>query len=175
MLTPELQQILDGAASKGQMLWTEPGTVERMREILLTAGQWREDAGQIQKPPFDEVTGVTIEYSRDKDTGTITTTDIKLSHADTLMVREDNAEYLVVPDDQPVVSDAMVIEFRAVDSTKKNKEGKPYRIENTIDIQQGLPSCKVQLVEPQPPFPVLNLLVQELKSLAYGLLKGGFL
>jgi hypothetical protein len=46
------QQILDGAASKGQMLWTEPGTLERMREVLITAGQWREDAGQIQKPPF---------------------------------------------------------------------------------------------------------------------------
>ena len=65
----------------------EPGTLDRMREVLITAGQWREDAGQIQKPPFEEVTGVTIEYSRDKDTGVITTTDIKLSHADTLMVR----------------------------------------------------------------------------------------
>jgi len=132
------QQILDGAASKGQMLWTEPGTLDRMREMLITAGQWREDAGQIQKPPFEEVTGVTIEYSRDKDTGVITTTDMKLSHADTLMVRQDIAEYQVVPVDQPVISGAMVIEFRAVDSTKKNKEGKPYRIENTIDIQHEL-------------------------------------
>ena len=132
------QQVLDGAASKGQMLWTEPGTLDRMREVLITAGQWREDAGQIQKPPFEEVTGVTIEYSRDKDTGVITTTDIKLSHADTLMVREESAEYKVVPLDQPVISDAMVIEFRAVDSTKKNKEGKPYRIENAIDIQHEL-------------------------------------
>ena len=85
------QQILDGAASRGQMLWTEPGTLDRMREVLITAGQWREDAGQIQKPPFEEVTGVTIEYARDKDTGVITTTDIKLSHADTLMVREEGA------------------------------------------------------------------------------------
>ena len=82
------------------MLWTEPGTLDRMREVLITAGQWREDAGQIQKPPFEEVTGVTIEYYRDKDTGVITTTDIKLSHADTLMVREDNAEYQVVPVDR---------------------------------------------------------------------------
>jgi hypothetical protein len=149
-------QILDGAASKGQMLWTEPGTLDRMREVLITSGQWREDAGQIQKPPFEEVTGVIIEYARDKDTGVITTTDIKLSHADTLMVREEGAEYKVVPLDQPVTSGAMVIEFRAVDSTKKNKEGKPYRIENTIDIQHELmPSAtaghqvlKVKVVPP---------------------------
>jgi hypothetical protein len=132
------QQILDGAASKGQMLWTEPGTLDRMRETLITAGQWREDAGQIQKPPFDEVTGVSIEYHRDKDTGVITTTDIKLSHADTLMVRLDAGEYKAVSTDAPVITDAMVVEFRAVDSTGKNKEGKPYRIENTIDIQHEL-------------------------------------
>jgi hypothetical protein len=132
------QQILDGAASKGQMLWTEPGTLDRLRETLITSGQWREDAGQIQKPPFDEITGVSIEYHRNKDTGVITTTDIKLSHADTLMVREDSAEYKEVPTDAPVISEAMVIEFRAMDSTEKNKEGKPYRIENTIDIQHDL-------------------------------------
>jgi hypothetical protein len=150
------QQILDGAASKGQMLWTEPGTLERMREMLLTAGQWREDIGQIQMPPFDEVTGVTIEYFRDKDTGIITTTDIKLSHADTLMVRQDNGDYQIVPEDQPIESGAMVIEFRAVDSTKKNKEGKPYRIENTIDIQHELmpsanPAHQVVKVKVVPP------------------------
>jgi hypothetical protein len=150
------QQILDGAASKGQMLWTEPGTLDRMREMLMTAGQWREDAGQIQKPPFEDVTGVTIEYSRDKETGVITTTDIKLSHADTLLVKQDNSEYQVVPGDQPVVSGAMVIEFRAVDSNKKNKEGKPYCIQNTIEIQHVLmPSAnaghqvlKVKVVPP---------------------------
>ena len=79
-----------------------------------------------------------IEYHRDKDTGIITTTDVKLSHADTLMVREDTAEYKVGADDAPVDSAAMVVEFRAVDSTGKNKEGKPYRIENTIDIQHEL-------------------------------------
>ena len=150
------QQILDGAASKGQMLWTEPGTLDRLREALITAGQWREDAGQIQKPPFEEVTGVSIEYHRDKDTGIITTTDIKLSHADTLMVREDVAEYKEVPADAPVMTEAMVIEFRAVDSTGKNKEGKPYRIENTIDIQyelmpaatEGHSVVKVKVVPP---------------------------
>jgi hypothetical protein len=50
----------------------------------------------------------------------------------------------------------MVIEFRAVDSTKKNKEGKPYRIENTIDVKHELmPSAttghqmlKVKVVPP---------------------------
>jgi hypothetical protein len=53
----------------------------RPSRTLTTAGQWREDADQIQKPPFEEMTGVTIEYHRDKDTGVTTTTDIKLSNA----------------------------------------------------------------------------------------------
>ena len=150
------QQILDGAASKGQMLWTEPGTLDRMLEALITAGQWREDAGQIQKAPFEEVTGVSIEYHRDKDTGVITTTDIKLSNADTLMVREDAAEYKAVPVDAPFITEAMVVEFRAVDSTGNNKEGKPYRIENTIDIQHELmssatPGHQVVKVKVVPP------------------------
>ena len=143
------QQILDGAASKGQMLWTEPGTLDRIREALITSGQWREEAGQIQKPPFEEVTGVTIEYHRDKDTGAITTTDMKLSHADTLMVREDAGEYKVVPADTPVTTDAMLLEFRAVDLTGKNKEGKPYRIPEHYRhpvradafCKAGLPGC----------------------------------
>ena len=128
------EQIKDGAASRGHVLWTEPGTLERMREVLITSGAWREDAGQIQKPPFDEITGVTIEYARDKDTGVITTTDIKLAHADKLVVREDAAEWKPHPTDQPLVSSAMLIEFKALDSTGKNKEGKPYRIENAIDL-----------------------------------------
>mgnify|MGYP000884131048 CR=1 FL=1 len=150
------QQILDGAASKGQMLWTEPGTLDRMREALITAGQWREEAGQIQKPPFEEATGVSIEYHRDKDSGVITTTDIKLSHADTLMVREDTAEYKVVPTDAPIVSEAMVLEFRAVDSSGKNKEGKPYRIDNSIDVVYELmpsatPGHQVVKVKVVPP------------------------
>ena len=111
--------------------------------MLLQAGQWREDAGQIQKPPFEEVTAVAIEHHRDKDTGVITTTDMKLSHADKLMVREDGGEYRVIPIDQPFVSEAMVLEFRAVDSTGTNKEGKPYRIDNTIDLQHALiPAAK---------------------------------
>ena len=127
-------QIKDGAASRGHMLWIEPGTLERMREALITAGIWREDAGQIQKPPFDEITGVTIEYARDKDTGVITTTDIKLAHADKLFVRVDAGDWQPHPTDQPLVSEAMLIEFKAVDSSGKNQEGKPYRIENSIDM-----------------------------------------
>ncbi len=155
------QQILDGAASRGQMLWTEPGTLDRMRETLLTAGEWREAAGQLQKPPFEEITGVAIEYHRDKETGVITTTDIKLSHADKLMVREDNAEYKQITIDEPFESSAMLIEFRAIDSTTKNKEGKPYRIENSIDIQYEMmtsatPDHKVVKVKVVPPTATLK-------------------
>jgi hypothetical protein len=128
------EQIKDGAASRGHIIWTEPGTLERMREVMLTAGVWHEDAGQIQKPPFEEVTGVTIEYSRNKETGEITTTDIKLSNADKLFIREDNGEWGKHSPDTPFISSAMLIEFKAVDSSGKNKEGKPYRIDNTIDI-----------------------------------------
>lgn len=151
------EQIKDGAASRGHLLWTEPGTLERMREALLTAGAWREDAGQIQKPPFDEITGVTIEYARDKDSGVVTTTDIKLAHADKLFVREDAGEWKPHPSDQPLVSNAMLIEFKAVDSSGKNKEGKPYRIENSIDLAHDfVPSpnaghqvVKVKVVPPE--------------------------
>ncbi len=150
-------QIKDGAASRGHILWTEPGTLERMREVLMTAAAWREDAGQIQKPPFDEITGVTIEYARDKKSGVITTTDIKLAHADKLFVREDAGEWKAQPTDQPVVSSAMLIEFNAVDSSGKNKEGTPYRIENSIDLahdfipspNKGHQIVKVKVVPPQ--------------------------
>jgi len=127
-------QIKEGAASRGHMLWAEPGTLDRMREALLTAGEWREEAGQLLKPPFEEITAVTIEYSRGRDTGTITTTDIKLAHADRLMVREDGGEYRTHSPDSPLISDAMLIEFKAEDSRGQNKEGKPYRIENSIDL-----------------------------------------
>lgn len=92
-------QIKGDAATRGHMLWTEPSTLDRMREALITAGAWREAAGQIQKPPFDEITGVAIEYSRDKQTGEITTTDIKLAHADKLFIREDASEWRIHPND----------------------------------------------------------------------------
>jgi hypothetical protein len=155
------QQILDGAASKGQMLWTEPGTLERLREALITSGEWREGAGQIQKPPFEETTAVSIEYHRDKDTGVIITTDIKLSHADRLMVKEDTAEYKTIPIDEPFESGAMVIEFRAIDSAAKNREGRPYRIENSIDVYHDLmsspmPSHKIVKVKVVPPSTLLK-------------------
>ncbi len=150
------QQILDGAASKGHMIWVEPGTLDRMREALITAGVWREDAGQIQKPPFEEVTKVVVEYHRDKETGVITTTDIKIAFADSLMVREDAGEWKAHPLDKPIVSDAMSIELRAVDTTGKNKEGKPYRIDNKIDIHHELmtsptPGHQVVKVKVVPP------------------------
>jgi len=150
------EQIKDGAASRGHILWTEPGTLERMREVLMTAAAWREEAGQIQKPPFDEITGVTIEYARDKNTGVITTTDIKISHADKLLVREGAGDWKPHPTDQPLVSSAMQVEFKAVDSSGKSKEGRPYRIENTIDLAHdfvsspnaGYQFVKVKVVPP---------------------------
>jgi hypothetical protein len=149
-------QIKDGAASRGHMLWTEPGTLDRMREALITAGAWREEAGQIQKPPFDEITGVAIEYARDKDSGVITTTDIKLIHADKLFVREDAGEWVIQPADQPVVSSAMLLEFKAVDSAGTNQEGKPYRIENSIEVAHDVvpspnPGHQVIKVKVVPP------------------------
>ena len=55
-----------------------------------------------------------------------------------MLVRQDTAEYKETAHDVAFVSGAMTIEFRAVDSTGKNKEGKAYRIENSIDIQHAL-------------------------------------
>jgi hypothetical protein len=110
----------------------------------------------MQKPPFEEVTGVTIDYSRDNKTGALTTTDIKLAHADKLFVREDGGEWRVTAPDEPIISYAMVLEFKAVDATGKNKEGKPYRIENTIDLLHDFvvspnPGCQVLKIKIVPP------------------------
>jgi hypothetical protein len=135
-------QILDAAGSRGLMVWAEPGTLERMKDVLLTAGEWREQAGQVMKPPFEEVTAVSIDYTRDGKTGRITTTDIKLFHGDTLYVTEDTAKPRKIKHDEAFSSDAMVLVFVAKDSTSKNKEGKPWRIENHIDIKHDfLPSA----------------------------------
>ena len=93
------------------------------------------------KPPFEEVTGVSIEHTRNSKTGRITTTDIKLFHADTLYVTADSGAAEKIPHTEAYSSDAMVLIFQAKDSTGKNKEGKPYRIENQIDIKHDfLPS-----------------------------------
>ncbi len=131
-------QILEGAATRGAVIWTEPGTLERLRETLLTAGAWREMAGQLQKPPFDEITSVYIEHTRDHKTGAVTTTDIKLAHADKLLVREDGTQWVERNPATPLVSEAMLIEFKAVDSSGKNQEGQVYRIENPIDLHYDL-------------------------------------
>ncbi len=134
-------QILDAAGSRGLMVWAEPGTLDRMKEVLLGAGEWRDQAGQIMKPPFEEVTAVSIEYTRDAKTGAITTTDIKLFHADTLYVTEDSAKPRKIKHDEAFTSGAMVLIFQAKDSTGKNKEGKAYRIDNHIDLKHDfLPS-----------------------------------
>lgn len=134
-------QILDAAGSRGIMVWVEPGTMDRMKEALLTAGEWRDQAGQVMKPPFEEVTGVSIEHTRDPKTGRITTTDIKLFHADTLYVSADGGPPKKIKHDEAFISDAMVLVFQAKDCTGKNKEGKGYRIENHIDLKHDfLPS-----------------------------------
>ena len=129
------EQILDSAATRGLMVWAEPGTLERMKDTLLTAGEWREQAGQIMKPPFVEEATVSIEYDRDEKTGKITTTDIKLLHADSLYVTEDGVAEKRIKHDEAYVSEAMLIVFQAKDSTGRNKEGKPTRIENRIAIR----------------------------------------
>lgn len=150
------EQIKDQAASRGHMLWTPPNTLEQMRSALLTAGEWREEAGQILKPPFDEVTSVHVEYSRDPDDGKIVTTDIKLAHADTLYKREDGGNWEKISPDSPCVSEAMNLEFKAVDSSGKNKEGQPYRIRNDIQIDYDFidaakPKHKVAKLKVVPP------------------------
>ena len=149
-------QILDAAASRGHMLWTEPGTLERMKEALLTAGQWREEAGQLLKPPFEEVTGVRVEWHRDPMTGRITTTDLKITHADELYVEVDGAAPNKISPDQAFESDGMVLVFKARDSKGKNKEGKPFRVENRIDLRHELlpglkPDTRVVTVQAVPP------------------------
>ena len=134
-------QIMDAAGSRGLMVWAEPGTLDRMKEAMISAGEWREQAGQVMKPPFEEVTGVSIEHVRDAKSGQITTTDIKLFHADTLFVTEDNAAPRKIKHDEAFISVAMVLIFQARDSTGKNKDGKPYRIENHINVRHDfLPS-----------------------------------
>ena len=136
-------QLLDGAASRGIMVWFEPGRLERMKEILLTAGEWRDEAGQFLKPPFEEVTAVSIDHERDSKTGRITTTDIKLFHADTLVVSEDGRPPKKIKYDEAFSSDGMTLVFEGLDSTGKNKTGKPYRITNYIEIKYDfLPTTK---------------------------------
>lgn len=135
-------QITDSAASRGLMVWTEPGLLDRMKDTLVTAGEWREEAGQVLKPPFEELTAVSIDYDRDTKTGRICTTDIKLHHGDTLLVSEDGGEFKKIKPDEAICSDAMVVVFQAEDSTGKNKTGKPYRIENRIDLKHDfMPSA----------------------------------
>ena len=114
-------QILDAAGSRGLMVWAEPGTLDRMKDVLVTAGEWREQAGQVMKPPFEEATAVSIEYTRDAKTGVITTTDIKLFHADTLYVTEDAAKPRKIKHDEAFTSGAMVLVFQAKDSDRQEQ------------------------------------------------------
>lgn len=129
-------QILDAAGSRGIMVWAEPGTLERMKDTLLTAGEWRELAGQLMKPPFVEEATVSIEYERNSKTGSITTTDIKLLHADALYLSEDGKPEQKIKHDEATVLNAMVLVFQARDSTNTNADGRPFRIENHITLKQ---------------------------------------
>jgi hypothetical protein len=70
-----------------------------------------------------------------------------------MLVREDGGEYNETAHEVAFVSAAMTIEFRAVDSTGRNKEGRPYRIENSIDIQHALQSS------PTPGHKIVKVLV----------------
>lgn len=134
-------QLLDAAGSRGIMVWAEPGTLEKMKDTLVTAGEWRDQAGQLMKPPFVEEAIVSIEHERDGKTGKITTTDIKLIYGDSLFVAEDGGPETRIKSDAAFVSDAMSLVFQCRDSTGKNKDGKPTRIENHISLSHGfLPS-----------------------------------
>jgi hypothetical protein len=136
-------QILDAAASQGNMVWTEPGLLDRMKEILLAAGEWRSEAQQVLKPPFQEQTGVSIEYDRNDKTGRITTTDIKLHYGDTLWVSEDGGEFKKIPADEAFQSDAMNLVFKAEDSTGKNKTGQEYKIQNELVVRHDFVDSSV--------------------------------
>lgn len=134
-------QLLDAAASRGIMVWAEPGTLDRMKDTLTTAGEWRDQAGQLMKPPFVEEASVSIEHERDSKTGKITTTDIKLIHGDTLYVSEDGGAERKIKSDDAFISAAMILVFQCRDSTGANKDGKPTRIENHISLKHDfLPS-----------------------------------
>ena len=76
---------------------------------LLTAGQWREAAGQLQKLPFQELTGVTIEYSRNKATGEIPTTDISYPMPISIYARGWRRVESYEPGMSPLFSHAMVL------------------------------------------------------------------
>ena len=58
-----------------------------------------------------------------------------LFHGDTLYVSEDGGPEQKIKHDEAFRSDAMVLVFQARDSTGKNKDGKPTRIENRIDLK----------------------------------------
>ena len=135
------EQLLDAAGSRGIMVWAEPGTLERMKDALLTAGEWRDQAGQLMKPPFVEEAIVSIDHERDPKTGKITTTDIKLIHGDTLYVSEDGGAEKKIKSDEAFVSAAMILVFQCRDSTGANSDGRATRIENNISLKHDfLPS-----------------------------------
>lgn len=129
-------QVLDGAATKGALQWTESKILDRAKEAFVTAGQWRELAGQLQKPPFEEETRVDVDFDRDEKTGFIQVSDFKLVHGDKLLVSEDGAEFREINKEEAFESSAMEITFKASDSTGQNQEGPPHRITNRIVLKE---------------------------------------
>ena len=115
--------------------------------VLLAAGVWSASAAT-------DTTDERLIHA--SGTGEITTTDIKLSHADRLMIREDGDQWRTHSPDAPLVSQAMTIEFKAQDSRGENNEGNPYRIENSIDLYHDFmdsptPGHKVVKIKVVPP------------------------
>jgi hypothetical protein len=147
-------QILEAAAVNAALFWTEPGTMNRMKEILLEAGAWRKIGEQIQKPPFKEEVVVVVEHKRDDKSGIIYATDIQIQHGDILLVKEDKGEFRKISPEEPFESQAMEILFKGKDSTGKNEESKPFRISNHIDLdydfsqstREGYKFVKVKVV-----------------------------
>lgn len=148
--------ILDAAAINAALFWTEPGIMNRMLDELIRAGAWRKIGEQIQKPPFEEEVAVAVDYKRDSQTGKIYTTDIQLQYGDQLLVQEDKSEFSTISPEEAFESEAMEIVFKGLDSLGKNKESKPFRISNYIDLdyefsQSAQEGCKLVKIRAVPP------------------------
>ena len=128
------ENIREAAATTGKVFWVENKLIDRMKDNLIKAGEWREEANQILVPPFKEITGVTAEVARDPNTGTLTTQDLALRHGDELYVREDGGPWRKIATDAAFQSAAMLIEFECRDSKGKNQTGKPFKYENSITL-----------------------------------------
>lgn len=136
-------------AVRPEIVWTEPGVAERMKDVLVQHGIWRISGTDIEKGPFEERTGVTVDFQRNDATGEITITDFQLEHADTLEAREDEGQWKAIPIDRAYQSTAMTIEFRAVDSSGAIATGSVFKVDNRIDLkvrQTPVPNADAETV-----------------------------